>query len=209
MITDRRSTLLMLGGAALGTIGAARQPSRVRRDLYVCEGCEAVAEQEADRLSSVVRLAPTGEPGEALILSGRVLTADGARSAPGAVIYAHHTDHRGFYSRGRPTTEWSRRHGLLRGWARTDAEGRYTFITIKPAPYPGRNLPAHVHFFIGEEGRRPYYIDDVVFAGEYGVTRRYIDAQELRGGSGIVRLARRPDGTWLARRDIRLEPHLA
>jgi protocatechuate 3,4-dioxygenase beta subunit len=37
------------------------------------------------------------------------------------------------------------------GRTRTDAEGRYNFVTIKPGPYPWRNhynawRPAHIHF---------------------------------------------------------------
>jgi protocatechuate 3,4-dioxygenase beta subunit len=90
---------------------------------------------------------------------------------------------------------------------RTGADGRYRFDTIKPAPYPDMTMPAHIHLMIGEPGRRPYYVDDVVFDGEFGVTERYRAAQELRGGSGIVALSRSPQGVWLARRDIVLERH--
>jgi protocatechuate 3,4-dioxygenase, beta subunit len=69
-------------------------------------------------------------------------------------------------------------------------------------------MPAHVHLFVGEPGRRPYWIDDVVFAGEFGVTPAYRARAENRGGDGIVTLARQ-DGVLLARRDILLEPHPA
>lgn len=58
-----------------------------------------------------------------------------------------------------------------------------------------------------EYGERPYNIDDVVFAGEFLVDRAYREAQELRGGSGIVSLERDAEGRWLARRDIVLERH--
>ena len=68
-------------------------------------------------------------------------------------------------------------------------------------------IPAHVHLFLREPGRRPYYIDDVVFDGEFGVDAAYRARQEGRGGSGIVRLDRTPDGTLTAVRDIRLERH--
>jgi protocatechuate 3,4-dioxygenase, beta subunit len=127
---------------------------------------------------------------------------------PNVVIYAYHTDAAGLYSRGTPETEWSRRHGRLRGWVRTDAAGRYLFDSVKPGPYPNDTMPAHVHLTVAEPGRRAYYIDDIVFAGEFGVTPAYRARQELRGGSGIVRLTR-ADGVWIARRDIVLEPHPA
>jgi protocatechuate 3,4-dioxygenase beta subunit len=95
----------------------------------------------------------------------------------------------------------------LRGWVKTGADGTYTFDTIKPGIYPDRTMPAHVHLMIKEPGRRPYYIDDVVFDGEFGVDARYRARQELRGGSGIVSLVRRRDGVLIARRDIILEQH--
>jgi protocatechuate 3,4-dioxygenase beta subunit len=60
---------------------------------------------------------------------------------------------------------------------------------------------------VGEPGRRPYYIDDIVLAGAFLVDEAYRARQELRGGSGIVTLARSADGTLLARRDIVLERH--
>lgn len=210
---DRRTTLIILGGAAGGLVGVvALTPSPgdahadPRPDLYNCEGCEAVAERNATALSAHVRLASAEEPGERMLLTGQVLTLNG-KPAPDVIVYAHHTNAQGLYANGTPETEWSRRHGRLRGWAKTGPDGLYVFDTIKPAPYPDRSMPAHVHLFIGEPGKRPYYIDDAVFDGEFGVTAAYRAKQELRGGSGIVRLTRTADGVLEARRDIRLERH--
>ena len=216
MTVDRRMLLLALAGGAGGVLAArgftARPPQPLpaaRPDLYNCEGCEAVGERPRGALSATVELAGRGEAGERMILTGRVLTADGATPAAGVVIYAHHTNAVGLYANGTNESMWSRRHGRLRGWARTGADGRYTFRTIKPAPYPDRTMPAHVHLFVGEPGRRPYYIDDVVFEGEFGVTPAYRKACELRGGSGIIQLSRTANGVLLAQRDIRLEAHPA
>lgn len=183
--------------------GSNREP---RPDLYNCEGCEAVAERDPGGIPARVVLAGPAEPGERMLLEGRVVSTDGVTPVEGVVIYAHQTNAEGLYANGGPETVWSRRHGRLRGWVRTGADGRYAFETIKPAPYPSMTMPAHVHLFVGEPGRRPYYIDDVVFEGEFGVTPAYRAASELRGGDGVVRLTR-DNGIWLARRDIRLEPH--
>jgi protocatechuate 3,4-dioxygenase beta subunit len=186
------------------------EPRRTARaDLYNCEGCEAVGERPKTAGAATVQLAGVGEPGERMILTGQVLATDGETPAAGVVIYAHHTNNAGLYANGSNQTNWSRRHGRLRGWAVTGADGRYTFRTIKPAVYPDRSMPAHVHLFVGEPGRRPYYIDDVVFDGEFGVTAAYREACELRGGSGIIKLSRTSGGVLLAQRDIRLEPHPA
>ena len=207
-------TVLGAGGvaAACSRDGDARAAQtagaggRARPDLYNCEGCEAVAERDPAGIPARTILAGPDEPGDRMLLEGRVLSTDGATPAEGVVIYAHQTNGEGLYSDGGPETVWSRRHGRLRGWVRTDPDGRYAFETIKPAPYPSMTMPAHIHLFVGEPGRRPYYIDDVVFEGEFGVTPAYRARSELRGGDGVVRLTRE-NGVWLARRDIRLEPH--
>lgn len=210
----RRREAILSAGVALVACGSptsrlsAGPVARARPlpDLYACEGCEGVFEADAARLSHTTRMAPEGEPGEPMRIEGRVLAADGRTPVADVVLYAYQTDATGLYSRGRPDTVWSRRHGLLRGWVRTGPDGAYAFDTIKPAPYPNDVLPAHVHFTVLEPGRRPYWIDDIVFAGEFGVDESYRRARENRGGDGIVTLERR-GAVWLARRDVRLEPH--
>ena len=213
----RRRTFVVTGlaGAFASSAACSRgqaAPSTVqeaRANLYVCEGCEATGERSQDGLSWSVVLAGPEEAGERMRLSGRVYAPDGVTPRSGVVIYAHHTNADGLYANGSSETEWSRRHGRLRGWVRTNADGDYVFETIKPAPYPDRTGPAHVHLFVQEPGRRPYYIDDVVFDGEFRVDETYRARQELRGGSGIVRLGGDAASGWTAARDIRLEPHPA
>lgn len=164
-------------------------------------------ERPADSLRWNSKIGPATEPGEPMVIEGRVLRPQNRTPAPGVVVYAYHTNADGLYANGTPETEWSRRHGRLRAWVKTDAQGRYRFETIKPAPYPQETMPAHVHFTVLEPGRRPYYIDDIVFDGEFGVTPDYRRRQEMRGGSGIVPLARTVDGRLAVQRDIILERH--
>lgn len=199
---------LLAGASTLLIVGACRaQGGAARADLYDCEGCEAAAERAPGTLTWDVDIA-RGEPGEPLILDGTIVQPDGRTPASGIVIYLHQTNAEGLYANGSSETIWSRRHGRLRGWAITDANGRYRFATIKPAPYPDMTLPAHIHLYISEPGRRPYYVDDVVFDGEHKVDAIYRARQQLRGGSGIVRLARTDNGKGLrATRNIILERH--
>lgn len=203
---NRRVTLLALFAGAASAAYAA-PPRRARPGLYNCEGCEAVDERPRDTLAASAVIAGPDEPGERLVVEGVVYRTDGATPAADIVVYAHHANNKGRYAGDGGATAETRRHGRLRGWVKTGADGRYRFETIKPAPYPDMTMPAHVHLMIGEPGRGPYYIDDVVFDGEFGVTDRYRARQELRGGSGIVRLSRGADGVVLARRDIVLELH--
>lgn len=194
-----------LGVLAVGLAGSGLVRAAVRPDLYTCEGCEAVEERARAEMEHELDLPTGGDAGEAMLIEGVVRDPAGVPAAD-VVLYVHHTNSEGLYANGAPGTEWSSRHGRLRGWVKTDAAGMYRIRTIKPAPYPTRTMPAHVHVYVGEPGRRPYYIDDIVFDGEFGVDETYRARQELRGGSGIVTLTR-PEGRWLARRDIALEPH--
>ncbi len=213
MNVDRRTLMIGLpAGLLCGCNGVAtsRQPAAaraVRPDLYQCEGCEGALERSPSSLTPNTAMAPPGEPGEPMSLVGRVLNSDGVTPAAGVIIYAYQTNAAGLYAGGSSETEASRRHGRLRGWVRTGADGRYRFSTIKPAPYPRDTMPAHIHFTILESGRRPYWIDDIVFDGEFGVTPAYRGSMTDKGGNGIVRLTRAPDGELEARRDIILERH--
>lgn len=210
---NRRNLLAVLSvaslGAACGARTGAREASGPRANLYDCEGCEATFERDAGTLDWQATMASPNEPGERMRIEGIILDSDGRTSATGVVVYAHHTNAEGLYANGSAESEWSRRHGRLRAWVRSGADGRYAFDTIKPAPYPDMTIPAHVHLVIAEPGRRAYYIDDIVFDGEFGVTPSYRDQQELRGGSGITKLVRAGTGQWLARRNIILERHPA
>lgn len=199
----------VLGSVALVSGPALALPPAppVRSDLYQCEGCEGALERDAKTMLSTASIAGPFEPGVRLDISGTVFQSDGVTPASGVVIYAYHTNAEGLYANGSPESVWSRRHGRLRGWVKTGANGIYRFSTIKPAPYPNDRLPAHIHFTILEPGRRPYWIDDIVFEGEDFVDAAYRNARENRGGDGICRLTRTSDGTMSVRRDIVLERH--
>lgn len=176
-----------------------------------CEGCEAVFEGRPARLASTARIAPAGEPGEPLVIQG-VVTDAAKRPVAGVIVYAYHTDAKGEY----PSTEAHRRavkhrHGMLRGFAQTDAQGRYAFETIRPASYPVPNAPPqHVHMHVVEPGRCHYYIDDLLFTDDPKLTpdvRRRMDRG--RGGSGVATPARDKAGAFRARRDIELGAQIA
>ena len=95
-----------------------------------------------------------------------------------------------------------RRHGALRGWLRTAPDGRYRVTTIKPAPYPGRREPAHIHVTVTPRGGDEDWIDSVVFDDDPLLTADERDGRRGRGGSGIVTLERDADGVLHAVRDI-------
>ena len=167
-----------------------------------CEGCEAVYEGLPGSFGAVVRIAPKEEPGEAMTIEGTVRDAKG-RPAPGVIVYAYHTDAQGEYPRDEQLRGAAARHGRLRGWAQTDEQGRYAFHTIRPASYPSRTTPAHLHMHVIEPGCCTYYLASIHFTDDpllSGRERRALASG--RGSSGLVRPERDPQGVWQVTRDI-------
>jgi protocatechuate 3,4-dioxygenase beta subunit len=173
------------------------------RILGRCEGCEAVFDGRPAALTSRARIAPEGSAGDSLVVEGSVKNSTGAPVA-GVIIYVYQTDHKGLYPANPALRGASARHGLYRGFAVTDAMGRYAFDTIRPAGYPGTDLPQHIHMHIVEPGRCTYYIDDIVFDDDPRLNARQ-RANHLggRGGSGLAIPVKR-DGAWRVTRDIEL-----
>jgi protocatechuate 3,4-dioxygenase beta subunit len=109
--------------------------------------------------------------GQRIIVSGRVLDADGrpvahtlveAWQANAAGRYLHKADHRdapldpNFSGAGRTIT---------------DDEGRYRFVTIRPGAYPWRNhynawRPAHIHFSLFGPAFATRLVTQMYFPGD-------------------------------------------
>ena len=191
-------SLLLL--AASATAAAAHEPVVG----LPCENCEAVFEGLPRDIASRTRIGTAKEAGEPLLVTGRVRDANG-KAVAGVVVYAYHTDNKGIYpTRGRPTGSGANRHGLLRGWARTDAQGRYWFDTIRPAGYPNTDLPQHIHMHVIEPGRCTYWIDDIHFRDDPRLSEAKIRQFENGRGGGGVAMPTRKGKAWQVNRDIEL-----
>lgn len=144
------------------------------------------------------------EAGKKLLLTGTVYQLDGKTPAPGVIIYYHHTDNNGYYSPGDGSPLNSTRHGHIRGWVKTDSNGRYSIYTIRPGPYPKVEDPEHIHLIIKEPDiSKEYWIDDVVFDDDQRLLpyRKKHPKVNPRGGSGTVRILLN-NGMQIAEHDI-------
>ena len=94
---------------------------------------------------SRMKIAADNEPGQRMIITGHVFGADG-RPRAGLQMFAYHTDSRGEYNRD--ANGVARLHGTLV----TANDGSYEIYTIKPGPYPGGQVPAHVHLQLRGSG---------------------------------------------------------
>jgi len=158
-----------------------------------CEGCEAIYECPVpfNRLPDTDTLPDFFSPGSRIEISGTVYLADGITPAKDVVLYFYHTDQTGIYPRRGDEKGWARRHGYLRGWVKTGSTGFYRFYTLRPAPYPGRKDPAHIHIIVKEPGVREYWIDEFLFDDDPLLTPEKRRDCENRGGSGILTLSRK------------------
>lgn len=159
-----------------------------------------VAEQKAP---SKIAVTAKDEPGERLTVSGIVYGADGKTPIAGASVYVYHTDAKGLYTPG-PVDD--NRNPRLRGYLRTDAQGRYEYSTIKPAPYPGNNgPPAHIHYHVNAPGYQER-VFEIVFEGDPRVNES-IRASAAKEGSGfsIRKLTGDAAGGWRCTQDIKLQ----
>ena len=135
---------------------------------YYREGAPFIANGES--------MAPDGEPGEPLIVTGRVTDTVG-RPLADAVVDVWQCNAHGEYEHQVSGKE----DYYLRRRLRADAEGRYTVETVRPVPYeipksgPVGTLlamlewhafrPAHLHFKVSAQGQatlvtQMYFTDD-------------------------------------------------
>jgi len=151
-------------------------------------------------LTSRARLAPMQEPGQPMVVSGTVYAPDGRTPAAGITVYAYHTDASGLYHPkgvGVPPR--------LRGWMKTDAQGRFELESIRPAPYPSRDAPAHVHFVLFGGGYPRQWADELVFEDDPLVDEGLRRRQAAKGEFGMVRpLVQGADGVLRATVRLRL-----
>lgn len=191
--------VLALSGCAQGNSQNKNSSQKVGGG---CEGCMAIYESPVPftALEHVITLPDYNKEGTKLEVSGIVYQNDGKTPAKDVVIYVYHTDQNGNYPTKGDEKGWAKRHGYLRGWMKTDKNGAYRFNTLKPAAYPGRKFPAHIHVTVKEPDKNEYWIDDFEFADDPLLFNGDASRKEL-GGNGILKTENK-NGIQVATRDI-------
>lgn len=133
-------------------------------------------------------LAPPGEPGERLRVEGVVVAPDGITPVEGVIVYAWQTDAGGRYAP--PLVRTPR----LRGYMKTDREGRFAYDTIRPGSYPGERIPAHVHHQLWGAGHPPQYGNDLLLEDDQLVSEAERRRSEALGPFAFVRPVERRTG---------------
>ena len=158
-----------------------------------------IAEKGAPAL---IVMAGKDEPGERMVVAGRVVGPDGRTPLAQVSLYVYQTDKDGIYSK--PVND--SRTPRLKAFLRTDAEGRYEYHTIRPGSYPDTRNPAHIHYHVNAAGF-PEKVFEIVFEDDPLVDQR-IRASAAREGSpfSIRPLTRDAQGGWRCTQDIQLKP---
>lgn len=183
-------TSLLLGCQGQQSIAPAKTPSAITGERVggPFENGEFMYIGMPREMDAVDTSAGWTLPAPKLLITGVIYRRDGRTPAPGVILYYYHTDHRGYYTDSLGLDRRVVRHGYIRGWVKTDEQGRYAIYTIKPGPYPGAPDPAHIHPTIKEPGiDQEYYIDEFVFDDDPRLTGERRKALLNRGGSGILR----------------------
>ena len=167
-----------------------------------CEGCEAVFEHGDRELFPVDTLLDFNNNGPKLKLVGTIYKSDGITPAENVILYIYHTDQNGIYPTKGNKTGWAKRHGYIRGWIKTNNDGKYTFYTLKPGSYPNRSAPAHIHPVILEPNGKYYWIDEYLFEDDPLLTEKDISKTSPRGGSSGILSLKKDGDLWVGERDI-------
>ena len=146
-----------------------------------------------EKINSIDTSAGWNQNGQKLLITGTIFKRDGKTPAPGVVLYYYHTDVNGYYADKEGLDRRVVRHGYIRGWVKSDKNGKYSIYTVRPAPYPNSNFSAHIHPTIKEPGINEYYIDEFVFDDDILLTPENRNSLPNRGGSGILKLIKKGD----------------
>ena len=151
----RRSAVILGGALSAGPAFAAKQLCRITESDILGPFYRFGAPFQG-------RLASSDEPGDRLVLTGTVFSADCRTPLPGALVEVWQANSAGLYDTNKPGnfTETTTFH--LRGMLQTNEKGQYEIETIMPGRYPvppnlpglekyaGLTRPAHIHFRVME-----------------------------------------------------------
>ncbi len=157
--------------------------------------------------------------GQRIIVSGRLLDSDG-RTIPHNLVEIWQANAAGRYRHDRdnwPAPLDPNFDGM--GRTLTDAEGRYSFTTVKPGAYPWRNhhnawRPAHIHFslfgrsFTQRLVTQMYFPDDPLF-GQDPIFNSVPESARQRMIANLSLADTRPDWALAFRFDIVLRGSVA
>lgn len=121
-----------------------------------------------DRAPFRAKVTPALEPGETLVIRGRVWGLDRREPLSNAVVHVWQANAEGRYDNDDPKNPPKEGVFCNRARVMTDETGYYEYETIKPGRYkvgPDRWRPAHIHYFVQAAGYMPL-VTQLYFKGD-------------------------------------------
>ena len=160
---------------------------------------QAPADSDTSRkdFPSSIRITSDDEPGEPLRVTGTVYDFETSEKLAGVHVHVYHTDIHGYYSPG----GHNEREHRLKGDMLTDKQGAYQFETIRPAPYPGNSIPAHIHYELElPDGSEHEF--ELLFEGDPKITSRQKERATRKGDFFAIRKLEKENGVWVGTYDL-------
>ena len=187
--------------ATLQTISAAEPEKNPAYPATLSGGAPCGSCHAPEKLSWKTVIPPANEPGEPLVITGKVFKADGKTPAEGMVLWVYQTDRTGYYN-----AQDDASHPRLNGWMKIGADGKYEFRTIRPGAYPHRTTPAHIHAHVYGPEYSERSIDEYWFKDDPRINEKELKHEAEEGGHPVVvDVKRGSDGVWRGERDITLK----
>lgn len=161
----RRGVLMGLGASGLMSPLPTMASDRLTQSLEMALGPFYPVEKPLDRDADLTRVKGrrARAAGEVIEVAGQVLTADG-RPQPGAIIEIWQCNAAGRYAH-RGDSNRAPLDPNFQGYARltADAEGRYRFLTVKPAAYPAGDFLRSPHIHMDVTGKYKRLVTQLYF----------------------------------------------
>lgn len=134
----------------------AKTPSQVLTDpglmyLHSLTPFREVIKKNAN--SEPITIVAPNEPGDKIVVNGTV-TKNSGEPLSNILIYFYQTSDKGWYSDTAVhilSYEGDHRHSRIFGYVKTNAEGKFQIISIRPNGYPKSDLAAHIHIQMWKE----------------------------------------------------------
>jgi protocatechuate 3,4-dioxygenase, beta subunit len=175
---------LLAISAFVVTVACSPGASHAQADPLWLRSWNEAEKARPPSLASSSRIAGKDEQGTPLVVHGKVVGPDGRTPVKEVVVHAYHRDSHGFDfgPNDAALTTWR-----LQGWVKTDAEGRFEFQTIRPAPDHLGREGAHIHFTVESREFGRQWAPMLFFANDPLVTERQRRQSTDAGEFGGVR----------------------
>ena len=141
-----------------------------------------------------IHLVDNNEPGEPLIIYGKIIDRKTGLPVINATLFLYQTDSTGVYN-STGTEEQAR----IRGTVSAHSSGCFKIKTILPGDYPGRKNSRHLHYVINAKGYKE--MKSILFFKGF-------TTENITGEGSLIVLDMKKDkaGTWTGSTNLYLEP---